>query len=352
VTCSKNRDGRGSSNLLTKLKTMATSVNNAFDIFLKDTVRIAKDRSDVAKTSKNNLVNQIEKFPDDGKFLTLHPDISIDYGSFSRKTKIRPLDDIDIMIVLHAEGNWRDWHGDHYKISVQQLANKQLDLCNEGTNILNSIKVINKFKEYLSNVPDYKKADIKRNQEAATLDLNSYEWTFDIVPCFITSPDAAGNTFYLIPDGKGNWKPTDPRIDKQRTQDINAAQTVSVLDMIRLIKYWTKRATMPTMKSYYLENMILDYYGYADKSKQWLDRELPNLFAYIYHNVEHALQDPKGYQGDINHLTADERAKVKEKARVDYNKANEAIEFEKANKIKESIEKWREIFGDEFPNYG
>lgn len=330
---------------------MATNVNEAFDQFMKNSVRLDTTRSDVAKNSKKTLVGEIEKFPDDGKFLLLHPDISIDYGSFSRKTKIRPLDDIDLMIVLHAEGNSRNEYSDRIEILVPPGVTRQLALCNDGTNVLNSIKVINKFKEYLYNVSFYEKADIKRNQEAVTLNLKSYEWVYDIVPCFITAPLPDGKTFYLIPDGKGNWKATDPRIDKKRTENINASQEISVLDAIRIIKYWTKRPTMPTMKSYFLENLILNYYASGVTSSKYIDIEIPKLLAYIYHNVHSNLNDPKGFQGNINHLTYEERNTIQAKAQTDYNAAIEARQFEIDGKIKESIQKWGTIFGGEFPAY-
>lgn len=332
---------------------MATTVNNAFDTFMKDIVRLDNDRNNVAKKSKNNLITEIAKFPNDGKFLDFRNDyMSIDYGSFSRKTKIRPLDDIDLMIVLHAQGNWREEIQGGYRIRVRPEASKQLALCNPGTDVLNSIKVINKFKEYLANVPSYKKADIKRNQEAVTLELNSYEWVYDIVPCFQTVPDNLGMTFFLIPDGSGNWKATDPRIDKNRTLNINNKQQISVLDTIRIMKYWTKRPTASTMGSYFLECMILNYYDSANvTSSTYIDRELPNLFAYVYNQIHKSLYDPKGFQGDLNTLTWSERNSIQERAKLDYIRSKEAIDFETKGKQKESIEKWREIFGGEFPTY-
>jgi hypothetical protein len=331
---------------------MATTVNNAFDTFMKDSVRLDSDRNNVAKKSKNNLVTEIEKFPNDGKFLDFYTDyMSIDYGSFSRKTKIRPLDDIDLMIVLHAQSNWREEIEGGYRIRVQQEAKKQLALCNPGTDVLNSIKVINKFKEYLANVSSYKKADIKRNQEAVTLELNSYEWVYDIVPCFITAPHH-DNTFFLIPDGSGNWKATDPRIDKDRTLKINNKQQVSVIDAIRIMKYWTKRPTASTMGSYFLECMILNYYDLAGvNSSTYIDVELPNLFAYVYNQIDKSLYDPKGFQGNLNTLTLSEINSIKERAKLDYNRSKEARDYDTNGKQKESIEKWREIFGPEFPTY-
>ena len=332
---------------------MATTVNNAFDIFMKDIVRLDIERNKVAKRSKNNLVTEIQKFPNDGKFLEFYPDyMNIDYGSYSRKTKIRPLDDIDLMIVLHAKGGWRESIAEGYTIGVPSTETKQLALCNPGTNILNSIKVINKFKEYLANVPSYNKAEIKRNQEAVTLELTSYEWVFDIVPCFQTSPDDLGKTFFLIPDGSGNWKPTDPRIDQYRITNINSSQQVSVLDMVRILKYWTKRRTAATMGSYFIECMILDYYeSTGTTSTVYIELELPKLFAHIYHNVHKSLDDPKGFQGDLNKLTLDEKNSIQERASLDYERSVQAREMETNGKQKESIEKWGEIFGSAFPNY-
>jgi hypothetical protein len=332
---------------------MATTVNIAFDTFMKNTVRLDNDRNSVAKRSKNNLITEIERFPSDGKFLDYYPEyMSIDYGSFSRKTKIRPLDDIDLMIVLHAQGNWREPIDGGYRIRVRPEASKQIALCNIETNVLNSIKVINKFKGYLSNIPSYKKADIKRNQEAVTLELNSYEWVYDIVPCFETAPDNFGKTFFLIPDGNGNWKATDPRIDKNRATSINGKQQISVLDMIRIMKFWTKRRTAATMGSYFLECLILQYYDAKTvNSSTYIDVELPNLFAYVYHQIHQSLYDPKGFQGDLNKLTWHERNSIQERAKLDYSRSVQAREFESNGNQKESIEKWGEIFGPEFPSY-
>ncbi|MEN5232527.1 hypothetical protein [Sphingobacterium faecium] len=108
---------------------------------------------------------------------------------------------------------------------------------------------------------------------------------------------------------------------------------------------------MPTMKSYFLENLILQYYSSGVTSVKWVDRELPKLFQYIQNNVHYSLNDPKGFQGDINHLTYEERMKIQEKANVDYNKAIKAIGFEGAGNMAAAIRLWGEIFGEDFPKY-
>jgi hypothetical protein len=329
---------------------MPITVYAAFDDFLKNTVRLNSNRTDIARTSKNNLVNEIVDFPNGGEFPPLHPEKNIDYGSFSRKTKTRPLDDIDLMIVLNAQGSTYIESSSGIEIHVSADAKILSELCNEGTSILSSIKVINLFKAHLKDVSKFSKAEIKRNQEAVTLNLESYEWVFDIVPCMKANATSDA-TFYMIPDGKGNWKATDPRIDKQRTSSTNELQTVSVLDMVRLLKLWARHAAIPVIGSYFLENLILNYYNSGVTSVIYVDIELVKLFAYIYHNIHYALDDPKGFQGDINHLTYEEREKVKMKAADHYHKAVEARELEQDKKMEESINKWGEIFGASFPTY-
>jgi len=329
---------------------MPTTVFTAFSEFLKNNVRIDSGRNEVALASKKNLVSEIIKFPDGDEFPPLHREQSMDYGSYSRRTKIRPLDDIDIMIILNAQTSVYVDTGAEIEIHVQADAKILPSLCYDGTLILNSIKVNNLFKEHLKGVTKYSKAEIKRNQEAVTLNLDSYEWVYDIVPSMKAHGDG-DNTFYLIPDGKGNWKRTDPRVDKERTNSTNAIHNVSVLDMVRLVKFWASNASIPEIKSYFLENLVLNYYTAVDTSVVYEDIEMVKVLAYIYHNIHNSLEDPKGFQGDINHLSYDERDKVKAKAGDHYFIAVEARTLEGEKKMEESIAKWRAVFGESFPKY-
>ena len=109
---------------------------------------------------------------------------------------------------------------------------------------------------------------------------------------------------------------------------------------------------MPTMSSYLLETMILNYYeGQSSKANQFVHNEFSNIMAYLYHNIMGDVDDPKGIQGNINSLTYDERTKIKNKAAIDYNVAIAAREFEQNKDMKASIGKWGEVFGSEFPKY-
>jgi hypothetical protein len=332
---------------------MASTVICAFNEFLSDKVNLDKNETNTARSSKNWLFERIHEFPSkDSTFPKLYSYIDISYGSFARRTKKRELDDIDIMIGISGEGSSYNELYDGIEISAPDTVINLKKLCNEGTNILNSRKVINKFISKLVDIPQYSKADMKLNKQAAVLDLTSYNWSFDIVPCFITKEDTNRKTYYLIPDGNGNWMKTDPRIDRDRVSDINQKNDGNVLNAIRIMKYWNKRSSAPTMPSYLIENIILNYYDTKNaKTSNFVDLELPSLFLHVYTAVYNFVNDPKGIQGDINNLSFDERCKISVRAYSDYLKSKEARDFEDQGELKASINKWTEIFGSDFPEF-
>ena len=332
---------------------MAETVIQAFNEFLTNTVNLDPIQTKKARGSRDWLVGQIQVFPDkDNKFPQIYTEKNIFFGSFSRRTKKRPLDDIDIMICLKADGCTYCELSDKIEIYVPEIATRFLNFVNDGTNILNSRKIINSFIAKLIDIPQYKNAEIKRNLEAVILNLKSYDWTFDIVPCFFTTEDSLNRTYYIIPDGSGNWKKTDPRLDSARVARVNSAHSGNILNVIRSIKYWNRRPTMPTMDSYLLENMILDYYTAAtSKTSEFVDIELEYVFLDIHKRVYNSVNDPKNIQGDLNDLTFDEKKKISDRAYNDYVKAFNARKFENEKNQRDSINNWGGIFGDEFPKY-
>lgn len=328
---------------------MASTVNTAFDKFIKEKVNINQGSSKKARSSRDWLINKIHDFSNEDTFPKLYNQVDIYFGSFARKTKIQPLDDIDIMIGISADGGTYYEFNDSIIINIPETADKLRNLCNDD-NTLSSVKVLNKFKKSLSEISQYEKAEINRNQEAITLKLSSYEWNFDIVPCFFTKPETNGRTYYLIPDGNGKWKKTDPRMDRDRVTKINQDNDGKVLNVIRLLKYWNKRPTMPSMSSYLIENMVLDYYE-THEAKDYVDWDVKYMLKYIRDNIFSPVHDPKGIQGDINTLSFDEKSKIKNRSDLDYDKAVLAGEFETNKDQKSAINKWKEIFGSEFPEY-
>ncbi|MBE9014794.1 hypothetical protein C7Y66_26940 [Chroococcidiopsis sp. CCALA 051] len=157
---------------------------------MTDYVNLDSEQTKLARNSRDWLLSQIHAFPDkDNKFSRLYSEKDIFFGSFPRRTKKRELDDIDMMIALSAEEAVYNEFTDRIEIYVSDSTYRLKSLCYYNTNILSSRKVINKFISLLNIIPQYEKAEIKRNMEAATLKLRSYFWTFDLVPCFFTQKD-------------------------------------------------------------------------------------------------------------------------------------------------------------------
>ncbi|WP_435949040.1 SMODS domain-containing nucleotidyltransferase [Psychrobacter sp. DM8] len=328
---------------------MPSTVNSAFNQFMSNTVNLESQKVDKARRSRDFLKGKINNFSD---FLPLYSDRNIDYGSFARKTKIRELDDIDMIFTLKANGcTWTEGYDGTVYLETPQLSDDYKNFRHSESLNLNSKKIINKFISSLKSIPHYTKADIHRNMQSVSFTLDSYDWNFDIVPAFMTTEDLLGKSYYLIPDGYGNWMKTDPRIDRARVTAINKHHEGKVLDIIRLIKYWQRRATMPSMSSYLLESMILEYYENNNPSS-YLDVSFRSFLNYLIKRIYSSVKDPKGIQGDINTLSLDDKTKISSKAANDVKIADTASYFEITDKDHENaMKEWRKIFGADFPIY-
>lgn len=329
---------------------MATTVGRAFEEFNKNIVNLDPDRTRIARSSRDWLIEQLEGLPKKADYFpNLYDGMHIKYGSFARSTKIQPLDDIDLILAFSADGTTYTNYsfGAYYKLNVP-TSNANLWRLTNDDGTLNSKKLVNKIVSSLSNISHYAKADIHRRQEAATLKLTSYEWNFDIVPAFYTDTG-----YYLIPDGTGDWKATDPRVDQNITSDTNAKHDGKILQIIRTLKYWQKRPTMPTISSYLFENMILNYFSSHVKISDYIDFSLRDFWLYLGTAISSPVNDPKGFSGNLNTLTLSEKMKISIMADNAHIKANEAISFEcHDHNHEKSINKWAEIFGGDFPKYG
>ena len=336
---------------------MATTVVSAFNDFQKNIVNLDSTTSSTARSSRDWLLGQISKFPENNdNFPNLYPEIHIGFGSFARKTKTRPLDDIDLMVGIKADGctyyerSWDDIElnfPENYSGKLKKYA-KTLD-----SSALSSTRITNAFKSELSNVSQYSSAEIKRDGEAATLKLKSYTWNFDIVPCFLTSPDSDGNSYYLIPNRSGSWKKTNPKTDRDRLSAVNQNQSGNVLNVIRILKYWKQEKNV-NIGSYLLEAMILYYYENKSNNtcSEYVDLELENVFNYLANSIINTVADPKNIQSNINDVEYYSRYSLSEKFKKFAQLSSDARQLEKEEKDKESINAWKKVLGDNFPDYG
>lgn len=326
---------------------MAKNVNSAFDEFNKNIVNLDSDRTSKAISSRDWLFKQLNKLDskEEQSFPFKYEDKHIKFGSFARKTKIRELDDIDIMFCLTADGATYSIDCGMYLIHTTNAGQRLKNL--SDNDILNSKKVVNKLKSSLSEIEHYKSAELHRCEEATTLNLQSYEWNFDIVPCFYTDTN-----LYLIPDGAGDWKATDPRIDQDLVTTINQNYEGRALQLIRTLKYWNRHNSSYTMGSYLFEQFVINYIKTQSELSQWIDIDIVKFFNYLSVHIHDSVMDPKGIQGNLNKFTFDQRKLISDKASWAYKKSEEAYKSEtQENNQEKAINKWREVYGSNFPKY-
>lgn len=332
---------------------MATTVNNAFSEFMRDTVNLDPDVVSKARSSRDNLLDNIAEFSQEDGFFTLYDGFNEHFGSFARKTKCRELDDIDLMIGISANGatynNYDPW--DNVRMTGDADDAAQAD-CMRDDGTLNSTQVINKFKKMLEGVREYARSDVNRKGEAVVLNLKSKDWSFDIVPCFRTVTESDGRDYYLIPNGKGNWKKTDPRKDKEHVTSTNQARDGRVLELIRLVKKWNRVKKAKTIPSYLLETLVINYCDSVGQLSEYIDLRFRDALKYIADHIGYPVYDMKEIQGDINDLGLTDRMILANKAQADYEKACAAWGAESVGNHEWAIKKWGEIFGSDFPEYG
>lgn len=332
---------------------MAKTVNDAFEEFMRDTVNLDPNVVYKAKASRDNLLENISEVAEDDDFFELHSGFNFHTGSFARKTKCRELDDIDLLIGISANGatynSYDPWDDVHITASASNSAQKE---CTRYDGTLNSTQVSNRFKKKLEEVREYSRSEIRRNGEAIVLNLISKDWSFDIVPCFHTVTESNGRSYYLIPNGDGNWKKTAPNVDKEHVMATNQEKGGKVLPLVRLCKRWNKTKNATTIPSYMLETMIINYADSVGKLSDWIDFKFRYALDYIANHIMLPVYDLKKIQGDLNNLSYTDKLTLKDKAKADYDKACEAWNYEQQGDHKTAISKWGEIFGKDFPQYG
>ena len=333
---------------------MPYTIPYSLDLLRTDYVDLDPEQVTKARKSRDYLKEQIEIVaPQVNYFPKLYGGY-LAFGSFARKTKVRPLNDIDLLLLISAgAGSSTQYISfNKYAIVVTDTSSPTWMYTNDDNRTLNSTKVLNKIKSSLCLIPNYKQAEIKRTGAAVVLGLKSYDWNFDIVPAVPVSIEQGKIDHYLIPDGKGRWKRTDPRRDQKKISEANQKHNGNLIPIIRLLKYWNdKYYNVPRISSYYLETMLVNgFNSYLPMSG--VRGNIGLAFTLLSSAVLGTCPDPKGLEADLDtHASWDDRCKVYAVAQLMAKYAAEAIGYENNKNDKAAIETWRKVFPD-FPTYG
>ena len=275
------------------------------------------------------------------------------FGSFARRTKVRPLDDVDMLVMLQGQNSQvfqSSWDAYTFMVKVTTEFSPLMPYVDEY-GWVNSTKILNRFKNGLKEVPNYQKSEIKRTGVAVVLNLKSYAWVFDVVPALPVWNRDGSIHHYLIPDGRGTWTRTDPRIDQELVTEANKNQNGYLLPLIRLIKYWNaNNRAAPRLTSYHLETLLINAFRYRyseiSASIRW---SVPEAFLRLSSGVQYTCPDPKRLGQDLDagmHRLTRQKLCSAAKDRARY--ASYALQSEQQGAHQEAIKWWNCVF----PNFG
>jgi len=331
---------------------MPYTVNTALSQYREYTVDLDVEETRRARASRDYLKEQINKLADNrGDF----PKITKEYqafGSFARNTKVRPLDDIDIMVILNGSNTTAVApYASTYTYQLQANNASYLWQFTDDYGYVNSTKILNRFRDRLSSISNYRNAAINKRMQAVVLNLVSYAWSFDIVPAVPIGHNGT-REYFLIPDGSGNWIRTDPRRDQTFITDANKHHNSNLIPLIRLMKYWNmKRHSPPTIGSYYLETMIINGFKWATLISN-IKSAIPDAFRQLSNAVTVSCPDPKNLGPNLdNSETWDTRSRVREAALKMAEHADNALTAERSGNHELAIGWWDLVFPN-FPKYG
>lgn len=265
---------------------------------LIEKISITDKQEENIKASVKNITTTLEK--DD----TLHLKETFLNGSYERDTMIRPLDDIDIFVVLD-ESYWKDDFG------VMRKPQSVLD----------------KIKDFLNDQNDYK-GKVRQDRPCVTVELSNK--SFDILPAF---EQIEG---YLMPNyNLESWIPTYPKILTENLKNAHRDYSYKLKDIIRVIKYWNK-LNGKMIPSFHIEEVAIKIFKFKifenfEKSiREWFEKAECNL--------------------EINKFKSNTQYDdFKNKLNRTKKKLQNAKEFLDKNNQYEAKKIWKDVFGKEFP---
>lgn len=333
---------------------MAYTVWGAFDAYRKNTVDLFASDVTSARASRDFLFRQIQALEDRVPGFPVLYGSMIPYGSFARRTKKRPLDDVDILLLLngrHTVSGPSNSDPFEYWLRIDDRS-APLAAFPDNHGYVNSTRVLNKIRDSLETVSQYSKSDIKKNKQAVTLNLKTYTWSFDIVPAVPIGPSSSAVEYYLIPDGSGDWMRTDPRIDATNATTLNGRHFSNFLPLVRILKAWNERGTKPRLSSYHLETLALNAFARAPAMRS-LQEGAKHFFDVCQSTVTSTCPDPKRLGRNLDEAVSwDTKWKVAQAMKEASKEALMGIYYEGRDDHRSAIAHWQKVFGPVFPAYG
>ncbi len=322
--------------------------HQALDNFLTKTVSLSATQISQGSKSHNYIRDLLDsKWQNDPSFPWL---VEGDFlsGSYARGTKIHPLDDIDVMVVLDGTGLVAYDAGVLLDASVRgsnQTGSPILQY-EDKNHMIDSQKILEVFRDGIKE--SYPNSEIKRDGQAINVWLDSYGLGLDVVPCFHIIPNNQNQDFYYMPMGQGStmWMKTNPKIDERICNSLDARHNNKLKPVIKLVRYWNKTQNAERLKPYHVEVLAWHIFNVYPGQISDYTSAVKFFFANAPALVSNQCADPTQLGGNIDrNLTQESRIATINKMQEAHRALNTPTLLGSGQN---NISGWRKVFGNQF----
>lgn len=237
-------------------------------------------------------------------------------GSYGRSTAIRPLNDIDLFVILD-------------EATHRALRASPPETC---------LKLIQS-----TLVSAYPGKPLPRIQgRSVNIDFSGTGIAFDVVPAF-----AVASGGYVIPDReRQNWIQTNPEQHKAAGIAANERAGNKLNLLIKAAKHWNNRNDKP-LRSFHLE--VMSYSAFSQAPTTYAEG-LAKLFTHLAAAVLKSCPVPSSAGPNIDaSMPPEERSAAQKKLLAAAEAAGRALAFERNQQIEKANAEWRGLLGPEYP---
>ncbi len=241
-------------------------------------------------------------------------------GSFSRRTAIRPLNDIDLFIILDPAV-----HRDVYPPATPE-------------------QCLQKVQRALQKAYPNKPA-ARIQGRSVNIEFQGTGIGYDVVPAFAVSENR-----YMIPDReRQSWINTDPERHKAACTAANTRAGSKLNPLIKLAKQWNQEHGR-VLRSFHIE--VMSYSAFSSPPASYPEG-ITALFEYLASAVLVPCQEPAGVGPRIDAgMPSQERGKANQAFQQAATNARKALELDRLGRVREAHGIWRELFGVVYPERG
>jgi len=243
-------------------------------------------------------------------------------GSYGRNTAIRGFSDLDMMFELPSRLYFQyNGYSGNGQSALLQL-------------VRNSIRTT------------YSRSEVGGDGQVVIVRFSD-EMRFEVLPVF---ENQDGSFTYPDSNAGGSWKTTNPKLEIQVFRTRNSACNNNLVQLCRMMRAWKREWDVP-VKGLLIDTLayqFIDQWPYKDKSYFYYDYMCRDFFLFMKNQSKD--QSYWRAPGSGQYVYAGESFHWK--ATRGYNLSLEAIEHEMATPKREwsAKQKWREIFGNAFPD--